>query len=398
MKNFHIHFIYFIFSVLLSVTGCSSGGGDSAPAALIYSGNSDPAVITLANAPTLLVNVLYGGEAAANIPTGTGVSISVSETDSGNAAAASDHVVSLLHYSMDNFIGSATSGYYIPQGLVINETVPCDSGHFTLNGTVDDFTGMGTIAVSYVNCVLDGTTYNGVGTMTMHYIDIYTLSFSATVDFALLTMTGPDFSGSMSGAITIDLNIYGNQTSETITLNMVARNDALNKMYKFDNYSMISNITDIYYLYSSKTQSINGTVYDSILGGISVQTMSPLYFSSLVNPYPESGGPVVMTGNNSRMQLTVESDRHVLLELDRDNSGDYEIIRYVLWQEIEDHTKLDLTDSDDDGMHNSWESQSGLDPNVNDAGDDPDIDTFINLDEYQAGSDPQNPSSTPTNP
>ena len=396
MKNFHILFIYSIFTVLLNVTGCSSGGGDGTPATqpvitqpLTYSGNSDPAVITLANTPTLVVNVLYGGSTASGIP--TGVSTSVDQAQPGNVAVIAESLSSLFHYSMDNYFGNAISGYNVPLAFTINETVYCDSGYFTLNGTLDDYTGTGTIAVSYVNCVLDGITYNGDGSMYVNYIDYY--SFNATMDFPLLTMSSPDFSGSMSGSMTIDDSIYGNQFIETMTMNFVAKDDGSNKMYKFENYVMALTINDIYAYDSSASIRYSGTVYDSIHGSVTVDTIFPLSFSSYMNTDPDSGGPLIFTGNNSSIQLTVESGRHVLMELDRDGDLIYEIERYVLWKEIDDHTKLDLADSDDDAMHNSWESMFGLNPNIDDAGDNLDGDGLTNWEEYQQGYDPGDPFS-----
>ncbi len=62
----------------------------------------------------------------------------------------------------------------------------------------------------------------------------------------------------------------------------------------------------------------------------------------------------------------------------------------------------DAADSDNDGLPSVWETTHGLDPNDdgtidpdNGASGDPDEDTFDNLAEYTAGSDPQNPLSTP---
>ena len=57
-----------------------------------------------------------------------------------------------------------------------------------------------------------------------------------------------------------------------------------------------------------------------------------------------------------------------------------------------------LVDIDGDGMHNSWETLYGLDPNTDDAGDDADIDGYNNLEEYQGGTDPENPLSVPAAP
>jgi len=60
-------------------------------------------------------------------------------------------------------------------------------------------------------------------------------------------------------------------------------------------------------------------------------------------------------------------------------------------------TTLNL-DSDSDGMLDSWEVANGLNPNVNDAGDDKDGDKFTNLREFQDGTDPSNPASHLTFP
>jgi len=46
-------------------------------------------------------------------------------------------------------------------------------------------------------------------------------------------------------------------------------------------------------------------------------------------------------------------------------------------------------------MPDGWEVQYGLKPLVNDANEDPDGDQFINIEEYDKGTDPQDPNSHP---
>jgi uncharacterized protein YjiK len=56
------------------------------------------------------------------------------------------------------------------------------------------------------------------------------------------------------------------------------------------------------------------------------------------------------------------------------------------------------TDDDDDGMPDDWEEQYGLNPLVNDADEDGDEDGYSNIEEYQAGTEPNDKASFPNQP
>ena len=58
-------------------------------------------------------------------------------------------------------------------------------------------------------------------------------------------------------------------------------------------------------------------------------------------------------------------------------------------------TSPDNPDTDGDGLPDGWEVDYGTDPLTPDADADPDEDTYTNLDEYLAGSDPNSAASTP---
>jgi len=52
-----------------------------------------------------------------------------------------------------------------------------------------------------------------------------------------------------------------------------------------------------------------------------------------------------------------------------------------------------FVDTDNDNMPDGWETSRNLDPNVDDAGDDPDDDESTNLEEYNADTDPHDPDT-----
>ena len=56
---------------------------------------------------------------------------------------------------------------------------------------------------------------------------------------------------------------------------------------------------------------------------------------------------------------------------------------------------VEWTDIDEDGMHDSWELNSGLGVGIDDADDDPDQDNVSNLIEFILGCDPYDKTDVP---
>jgi parallel beta-helix repeat protein len=65
------------------------------------------------------------------------------------------------------------------------------------------------------------------------------------------------------------------------------------------------------------------------------------------------------------------------------------------FDEFQRGTDPNNPDSDYDGIPDGWEVLHGLDPLINDSGADADGDGFTNLEEYKAGTDPQDATSMP---
>jgi hypothetical protein len=401
-----------LMAVLTAITALlviSCGGDDGgAPAARVlqpvaYTGNTSPVAISLTNTPVLVTNVLFGGSAASEIP--GAVMITETGVPADERPTGGDELMDVFHNSMDSILDDTLHGYQLPAAKVINDTEYCEnvSGYYTVRGTVDDFTDSGTLTFDYYNCLMDGITYDGMYHAHIHEIDLFlfTYRFNVTMEVVLMNLIGPDFNVSMSGTILFDDAMSGYSMIERSTMNYTEKHNNSNRMYKYEKYVMTAVIDDFYSYYSGGTSSgsisLTGApvalLYDSNHGSVTVDTNTALRYSSTSRLYPDLGGQLVFTGELSAIRLTVESGRHVQLELDLDRDPDYEVVRYVLWSELDNATTLNLADSDLDGMHDSWESTYGLDPNVDDAAEDDDEDGLSNLEEYQQGYDPGNPLS-----
>ena len=91
----------------------------------------------------------------------------------------------------------------------------------------------------------------------------------------------------------------------------------------------------------------------------------------------------------------------VTWDADLDPDGDYftNIEEYEAGTDPQDPMSHPFADDQDrDGMSDAWERQNGLDDTTYDAGQDPDLDGHTNLEEYEGGTDPQDPMSIPSSP
>jgi len=385
---------------LLVIRCGGGGGGDSPPARVLtpisYTGVTTPVAISLANTPTLVANLLYGGASAPDMP--SAVTISDSSATANNSPLGGDRLKDLFRPTLEETFGSAMHGYKIPAAVVYNNTPRyCESGYYILNGSIDDNTGLGTVTYDYYNCLRDGVTSDG-----MVHFSVYTNTlseFNFTMDFVLMTMTSSEFNVTMSGLVRSDNSLYGNRLTERETMNYVERANITGKMYKYEDFVMTLITNDVYSPYLGGSISFSGVpvaiMYDSVHGHYSVETPAALEYSTTYRVHPDLGGQMLLTGDQSGIWLTVLSPRHVKIEIDLDGAAGYEVLRFVLWSELDSFTTLNLADSDGDGMHDSWESTYGLDPAVDDALLNLDGDVLNNLQEYEQGYEPNNAGSSP---
>jgi hypothetical protein len=151
------------------------------------------------------------------------------------------------------------------------------------------------------------------------------------------------------------------------------------------------------------TESISGRVFDSNAGYVDVSTQTapysapwgPLYFATSTQSFPD-WGIIVLNGATSSMRITSLGVNLAKFEVDTNGDGTVDNTARMQWSDFNTAVGADLADSDGDGMHNSWETSFGLNPNnAADAAVDSDGDGFSNITEYLAGSNPATNGSVP---
>ncbi len=85
---------------------------------------------------------------------------------------------------------------------------------------------------------------------------------------------------------------------------------------------------------------------------------------TLSQPFPGSGQLLLTGAANARIRATANSATLLVLALDLDNNGAFETQARLNWADLAGAVGANLADSDGDGMHDSWESAFGLNPNA----------------------------------
>ena len=358
-------------------------GNDGGTAGITYTGNTNPASIKATNASDLIANVIGGANTTESLP---GVVQPQAVREPANKDPVNTEIGRLLSYIRAAAkVEPAAAGQkvYAAASIPVEETMPCDSGSMTLSGSLNKKNGQGTLAVTFDACTTDGETANGAGTLRIDAMDLnYVEITDGLFSFLLLTITSAAVDVSMSFDARMELNIDANM--ERFTLNMVTRDNRTGDMLKFEN--LIDE--DVYYPYVlspvSYTQTLKGRVYDSTHGYVDVNTpeTSPLGYSLMEQMHPDTG-VLVLTGAPGNLRLVAESATRVAISLDSDGDQVFETGVTLLWNEIGEPISDDIGDNDGDGMHNSWETTYGFNPDdPNDALLDSDEDGVSNYQEY----------------
>lgn len=377
-----------VLALVLVLAGCGGGGGGGQPADLQYVGNSNPAVITAANATRLLGYVIAGAELSDVIPTGV-----IVETVGGPLPGVLQLTRRLDRQFAPSLVGGAHQQTALLAGVTVNETEPCfptgsatPSGSIRITGTLDDDDATGTLTIIFNDCqdgdtFLDGAVIWRIDT-TFFSADDFT-PVDMTFTFQVLTLVSPEFDIQIGGSLREQFDF----TATTSTFDIVYRDRVTGRMQKTEDLVIVSELQQ-FPLFSSDT--ITGRFYDSVDGYVAIETLAPLIYGSIDAIYPTSGLLRLTGAASARLRATILSSDRVSIALDLNNDGSFEIEGEIPFEVIA-LAGSDPDDLDGDGLPDAWEAQYGL-SNLTfaDASIDTDGDGLTNYEEFLLGTDPTN--------
>jgi len=305
----------------------------------------------------------------------------------------------------DALAGAARSGSALA-GATFSQSTPCDSGSVNISGTVSDSNGTGTVSIDYVDCRTGSDTINGPASLTISSFDrANNIITDGTLSFTRVRFTGPGFNSDLSGTLRTQVSIGGASAAtwctssgcgtETLTQNITVQDNTTMRMMQAQNLR-IMNAFESVTAPTFFTQSIDGRVCHDQRGCVNVTTSTapftapwgPLYFATRGQSFPD-WGIITLTGATGSATITSLGASLAKIQVGASSAR-------LQWAEFGTALGADLADADGDGMHNSWETAYGLNPNVNDAAGDADSDGYSNLTEYLAGSSPATNGSVPS--
>ncbi|HEY3159681.1 MAG TPA: hypothetical protein VGJ78_12020 [Vicinamibacterales bacterium] len=378
--------------------------------ALTYSGVTTGATVDATSASPLASNVIGSSGAAIGGSLLAGVS---AQAESAAASApqptgATGLARRLAPAIRGDELARAGSGSALA-GATLSKTIACDSGSINISGTVSDSNGTGTVSIDYVDCRTGTDTINGPASLNIaSYDQANGIVTDGTLTFTRVRFTGPGFNSDLTGTLRTQVSNdaapwcnSGGCGIETLTLeNFIVQDNTTLRMTRTD--LVVRNAFESITAPTFFTESIDGRVCHDQRGCVDVTTSTapftdpwgPLYFSTRAQSVPD-WGIINLAGATGQARITVLGIDLAKIQVDATGDGVFENTARLPWAQLGTAAGANLADTDGDGMHDSWETANGLNPNLNDAAGDADADGYSNLTEYLAGTNPGTNGSVP---
>ena len=217
----------------------------------------------------------------------------------------------------------------------VNETYPGSvSGTLTITGSIDPNTMTGTLTMTYVN-FNDGDGYTTDGTIRFKIDDFdmtYGIITDGTMSFTLWRTRSASSDISLTGSIRVQESFYNNR--DTLTVNVDGRDNSTRETFRFQSF-VETTVYDSIINPTTDNETISGRVYVRQYGYVDITTTNSLIYTTISQDYPDSGGPVILTGaGGSNAVITPLSTTHVEIKVDADWDGIYEYMANYAWSDL----------------------------------------------------------------
>lgn len=328
-RNRFSAFVAIIGSIFLLVA-CGGSGGGGGTAGLSYTGLSTPAEISPDNTLDIAANAYYAGSTG-SVFTGMASLNKVAPPETSPSRPFLSDVTGLMKTAMETIDVSTSAGAV--QALSVESE--SDSffggcgGEASFNIQMDTDTGNFTGSLEYGDYCEDGISIDGK-TNFSGSINLVTgeMEFFA-FEFDRISGT----SGSEAFTLDGSLSFTVSGPSMTTNMNMLFRDDNLNKVYRLENYqtTMTEGISD-------NEIRAGGRFYDPDYGYVTLSTPSPFRVYDY-DEYPYTGTLVVTGKNNAIIMLMAldASQCQVMADIDGDGfydgEGDFDS-GIIFWSDI----------------------------------------------------------------
>lgn len=317
------------------ISACGGGGGGGGGGDTVA---SNPVTISSANAPQVsgtAFNATAGLEGGGTGATGALPLVGAVTQTSGGSIDVVDVLVSQIQAVQPLLTSSAATSV---TGVVVSESVPCDSGSlsFTFNDADNnsDLSNGDTLTMSATSCVQGGLTITGSITIDNVVVSGDPMSFPYNVQFRIqasgFTMSEVGEVVALNGSMTLNQSTSdGISFSNTISGSSIQVNEG-GTAATLSNYS-ISGSEDG--ATGAFTLDMNATVSSSDLGG-SVTIVTDITFQGVGSGNPSSGQATITGANNSSVTLIALDAVNVRLEVDADGNGAVETTIDTTWDAL----------------------------------------------------------------
>jgi hypothetical protein len=210
---------------------------------------------------------------------------------------------------------------------------------------------------------------------------LLTVNESAALNFCFSEFFGSCIAGvdaeSSAGAITLTMNSAGDPAA-------------------VDNFGVFNQLNNLVDFSGEICVTPTGLASELFPAG-------PQALDQMALPLDITNSSIIQTGSMLTLTVPIDFEGSFIIDAKNNVTIDVELQGLVVAtspaQPLEDSSPATVSitvgvpDSDGDGMPDDWETANGLDPQFDDAGLDLDCDGKTNLEEYLAGTDPQDAGS-----